>query len=92
MCFAYNFSVRVLFIFDTEFYRAFDGEDRKSADEHMDEVLSIVKNAFKDKTIKRDIGTHINIIAERQIFNGSLYVHLLICISSVRFKFHIVLV
>lgn len=47
------FRVRVLFTFDTEFTSAFDGHDGKSADEHMEEVISIVKNAYKDETLKR---------------------------------------
>ena len=60
-------SVRVLFIFDDNFKNAFDGEDGKSADEHMEEVISIVKNAFKDPTLKREIGTVVNIIGTKVV-------------------------
>ena len=64
--------VRVLFTFDTEFIHAFVGQDRKSADEHMEEVISIVKNAYKDETLKRELGTVVNIIAEKKTYRGSL--------------------
>jgi len=60
-------NVRVLFIFDDNFENAFDGEDGKSADEHMEEVIRIVKNAFKDPTLKREIGTVVNIIGTKVI-------------------------
>ena len=61
------YSVRVLFIFDDHFKNAFDGEDGKSADEHMEEVIRIIKNAFKDPTLKREIGTVVNIIGTKVI-------------------------
>jgi len=60
-------NVRVLFIFDDNFKNAFDGEDGKSANEHMEEVISIVKNAFKDPTLKREIGTVVNIIGTKVV-------------------------
>jgi len=60
-------NVRVLFIFDDNFENAFDGEDGKSADEHMEEVIRIVKNAYKDPTLKREIGTVVNIIGTKVI-------------------------
>ena len=60
-------SVRVLFTFDDRFKDAFDGEDGKSADEHMEEVMRLVKNAYKDVTLKREIGTVVNIIATKVI-------------------------
>ena len=60
-------SIRVLFIFDDHFENAFDGGDGKSADEHMEEVITIVKNAFKDPTLKREIGTVVNIIGTKVI-------------------------
>ena len=60
-------SVRVLFIFDDNFKNAFDGEDGKSSDEHMEEVISIVKNAYKDPTLKREIGTVVNIIGTKVV-------------------------
>ena len=69
-----HFSVSVLFVFDSEFYDTFNGEDGKSAEEHMIEVISVVKIAYKDPAMKREIGTHINIIADRKTYDGSLYV------------------
>ena len=66
------FSVNVLFTFDTDFVEAFDGEDGKSAEEHMEEAIIIVKNAYKDITFKREIGTHVNIIDTKVIYEGSL--------------------
>ena len=66
------FSVNVLFTFDTDFVEAFDGEDGKSAEEHMEEAIIIVKNAYKDITFKREIGTHVNIIAKKVVYDGSM--------------------
>ena len=60
-------SVRVLFVFDNQFKNAFDGEDGKSADEHMEEVIRIIRNAFKDATFKREIGTVVNIIGTKVV-------------------------
>ena len=60
-------SVRVLFIFDDRFINAFDGEDGKTANEHMEEVIRIVKNANKDATFKREIGAVVNIIGTNVI-------------------------
>ena len=61
------YSVRVLFIFDDRFKNAFDGEDGKTANEHMEEVIRIVKNANKDATFKREIGAVVNIIGTNVI-------------------------
>jgi len=60
-------NVRVLFVFDNQFKNAFDGEDGKSADEHMEEVIRIIRNAFKDATFKREIGTVVNIIGTKVV-------------------------
>ena len=73
-----HFSVSVLFVFDSGFHNSFDGEDGKSADEHMMEIISIVKIAYKDPSMKKEIGTHVNIIADKKTYDGSLYVNLLL--------------
>ena len=65
-------SVRVLFTFDKHFYEDFDGQDGKSAEEHMEEVVRLVTNAYKDKKFKREIGTHVNIIANKINYPVSL--------------------
>ena len=65
-------SIRVLFTFDNDFYKTFDGEDGKSAEEHMEEVLKHVKYAYQDNTFQREIGTTVNIIANKTTYDGSL--------------------
>ena len=65
------FSVKVLFTFDSKFYKEFHGKDGKSAEEHMEEIIRIVKLAYKDKTMKTQIGTHVNIIGYKRMYEGS---------------------
>ena len=38
----------------------------------MDEVISLVKNAYKDKSLKNQLGTIVNIIATKEKYRGSL--------------------
>ena len=63
------FSIKVLFTFDSAFNNYFNGQDGKSSEEHMDEVMKIVENAYKYKTFKREIGTQVNVLAERRILD-----------------------
>ena len=65
LSFSLPYRIRVLFTFDKHFYKDFDGLDGKSAEEHMEEVTRLVTNAYKDKKFKREIGTHVNIIANK---------------------------
>ena len=58
--------MKVLFIFDIRFTNEFDGKDGKTADEHMNEVIKVVKNAYADRTLKSDIGTIVNVIGEKK--------------------------
>lgn len=53
--------VRVLFVFDQNFYDQFNYKNGKSANEYMDTFIALVKNAFKDKTLRQEIGTYINL-------------------------------
>lgn len=62
-------SVKVLFTFDSAFHNYFDGQDGKSSEEHMDEVIKIVQNAYKHKTFKNEIGTQVNVLAEKRILD-----------------------
>ena len=62
----------MLFIFGRNFYDEFDGLDGKSAEEHIEEVIKIVQNAYKDKTIKTELGTVIKIVATTKIYEGDL--------------------
>ena len=66
------YSIRVLFTCDNDFYNNFDGEDGKSADEHMEEVIRHVKYAYQDNTFQKEIGTTVNIIANKTHYDGSL--------------------
>ena len=68
--FRLNFRVSVLFTFDSDFRNAFNGQDGKSASEHMDEIISLVKNAYKDITLRREIGTFVDIIAQKTNYTG----------------------
>ena len=38
----------------------------------MDEVMALVKNAYRDKSLKNAIGTKVNIIGTRQRYDGTL--------------------
>ena len=64
-------SVRVLFTFDSEFYHAFNGVEGKSGDDYMNEVMALVRNAFRDKSLKNAIGTRINIIGTKKRYSGT---------------------
>ena len=44
----------------------------------MDEVIALVKNAYKDKSLKNQLGTIVNIIATKEKYRGSLRNALLI--------------
>ena len=69
-------------MFDSEFYNTFDKQDGKSAEEHMMEVISVVKVAYKDPEMKREMGANINIIADKTFYDGSMYVmfFLIVCV------------
>jgi len=64
--------VRVLFTFDSEFYHGFNGQDGKSGDNYMNEVMALVKNAYRDKSLKNMIGTKINIIGTKKYHPGPI--------------------
>ena len=64
--------MRVLFTFDSEFYHGFNGQDGKSADNYMNEVMALVKNAYRDKSLKNMIGTKINIIGTKKYHPGPI--------------------
>lgn len=66
------FSLKVLFIFDSRFTREFEGKDGKTADEHMNEAIAVVRNAFADRTLRNEIGTTINVIAEKRTHPRSM--------------------
>ena len=38
----------------------------------MDEVIALVKNAYKDKSLKNQLGTIVNIIATKEKYDGDL--------------------
>ena len=69
---SYFFSLKTLFIFTRKFYEEFDGQDGKSAEEHIQEVIKIVQNAYKDKTIKNEVGTVVQIVPGIKIYDGDL--------------------
>jgi len=67
-----GFLLKTGFIFTRKFYEEFDGQDGKSSEEHIQEVIKIVQNAFKDKTIKNEVGTVIKIVPGIKIYDGDL--------------------
>jgi hypothetical protein len=56
--------VKVKFTFDKGFLSAF-------GDEGMTQVISLVKNAYKDKSLFDKIGTNVNIIGEAAKYEGT---------------------
>ena len=38
----------------------------------MDEVIALVKNAYKDKSLKDQLGTIVNIIDTKEMYYGDL--------------------
>jgi len=62
--------VRVLFTFDSKFYDDFDGLDGKSGNDYMNEVMALVRNAYRDKSLKNAIGARINIIGTKTRYSG----------------------
>ena len=66
------FSVKILFIFTRKFYEEFDGLDCKFAEENIQVLIKIVQNSFKDKTMRNEIGTVVQIVADTKIYEGDL--------------------
>ena len=64
--FFFIFRLKVLFTFDTKFYNEFNGKDGKSGDDYMDQVIAIVKNAYRDKSLKDNIGTTVEIVGTKK--------------------------
>ena len=64
--------MKTLFIFTRKFYEEFNGIDGKSAEEYIQELIMIVQNSFKDKTMRNEIGTVVHIVADTKIYEGDL--------------------
>lgn len=62
----------MLFIFTRKFYEEFDGVDGKTAEEYFQVLIKIVQNSFKDKTMRNEIGTVVQIVADIKIYEGDL--------------------
>ena len=58
------FSVSILFTFDTEFVGAF-------GDRGMEQVIALVKNAYRDKKLKQMIGTTVQITGYKKKHYGA---------------------
>ena len=67
-----NFSFNVVFMFDDDFFNEFNNKGGKSADNYVDQIIALVKNAFKDKTLKNAIGTTINVKSFKTKYNGTI--------------------
>ena len=64
--------MRVLFTFDSKFYDDFNGLDGKSGNDYMNEVMALVRNAYRDKSLKNAIGTKVNIIGTTKLHPGPI--------------------
>ena len=58
------YSVKVLFTFDQDFRNTFGMEGGR-------QVIALVKNAYKDQSLKRRLGTHVNIIGTATKYSGT---------------------
>ena len=65
------FRVKVLYTFDEAFYDAFDGENDKTGDEYISEVLALTKQAFADTTLKAYLGRKINIVGSSKKYDST---------------------
>jgi len=63
--------VKVLFTFDTKFYKEFNGKDGKSGADYMDQVIALVRNAYRDKSLKTYIGTTVEIVGTKKVHTGA---------------------
>ena len=61
----YIFSVNILFTFDTKFVAAF-------GDSGMEQVIALVKNAYRDKKLKKMIGTTVQVAGTKKKHTGAL--------------------
>ena len=70
MNFYFCIRVKVLFVFDKKFSAA-PGFKTRPWDK-MNQVVSLVRNIFRDKTLKNSLGTTINIIATKKLVKNTL--------------------
>ena len=55
--------MNILFTFDTKFVAAF-------GDAGMEQVIALVKNAYKHKTLKKLIGTTVQVTGTKKKYSG----------------------
>ena len=67
---------KVLFAFDSRFQEEFENKDGKSADEHMETVIALVKWAYLDKSLQNNLGNTINIIGSKERLMAKLPLNL----------------
>ena len=66
------YSVKVLFTYDKKFYKAFNKKGGKPANAYMNQIIALVRNAFRDKTLKNAIGTRVYISASKKRYRNKL--------------------
>jgi hypothetical protein len=64
-------SIKVLFTFDNAFYNGFNGEKGQTGTEYMNQVIALVRNAYKDNSLTNRIKTEVNIIGEAKRYHGT---------------------
>jgi hypothetical protein len=64
-------SIKVLFTFDNAFYNGFNGKKSQTGTEYMNQVIALVKNAYKDNSLTKRIETGVNIIGEAKRYDGT---------------------
>ena len=65
-------SIKVVFMYDKKFFKAFHRKGGKSAGTYVKQMMALVRNAFKDKTLKDAIGTTINIKGFMKRYRGTI--------------------
>ena len=64
------FRVKILFMFDKKFTRA-PGFNKNTQDK-MNQIMALVRNSFRDRSLKNYLGTTINIIGTKKKYKKTL--------------------
>ena len=57
-------------MYDKNFFNTFNKKGGKSANTYVNQIIALVRNAYKDKTLKNAIGTTINVKGSKKKYNG----------------------
>ena len=68
--YSFSFRVKILFMFDKKFTRA-PGFNKNTQDK-MNQIMALVRNSFRDRSLKNSLGTTINIIGTKKKYKKTL--------------------